>query len=562
MTLLGHIIRYDVRQFRLAIAIWLLVVGADFAIEGLQPLASRGLRAGLMLDIVGLLVVLARALMTVVIVPLIVQAHPLVGSDAFWLTRPVPPRILLASKLVLLGALVVGVPLAADLVLMTAYGVPADAMARTALQRVIWHSLLLALLMSGAVLTRNLARFAVLGGGALLSLAVVMAILSVLAMSSSDVQIVARTARSMAPLEPPDATAEFVWIVLLCGAGMVLVAVQYGSRRPTLAIAAGGAGAAFAFAAATAWPWPLLRPQLTVPAWAQSDSALKIAVDPASVRFNGGYTIGDGPSWELARAEGWLAPVAPSWLATVHLAHAALQLPDGTRITSRAHGYSAELPAVLKGEPSSSVAVRSLLGVERIIGPHPRVGESPVVFVMSDRDRIRLAGSEAAYTADFVVSLRQLSVAATLPLARGAVYQDGAYRVSIAGVRPQPESVSVDLRISDANTAFDRDAPTEYTFYVVNRADREAMEARISFETGSAAFIPFWYGVHIAVGSPWAGFRAWSQSATFPAYYDRGEGQAVDRDWFEAAEMVIVRSVLYGSVRRSVTFDRLRMPSR
>ena len=44
-----------------------------------------------------------------VLIPAGVQTHPLVGSDAFWMTRPIPPGTRLVSKTVLLGTVIIAV---------------------------------------------------------------------------------------------------------------------------------------------------------------------------------------------------------------------------------------------------------------------------------------------------------------------------------------------------------------------------------------------------------------------------------------------------------------------
>ncbi len=73
----------------------------------------------------------------------IVQEHPTVGSTAFWMTRPIPPRLLAASKIVLIGAVFVGAPVAGDVVLAIAYSVPPGDLlasaANTALVNGLWE---------------------------------------------------------------------------------------------------------------------------------------------------------------------------------------------------------------------------------------------------------------------------------------------------------------------------------------------------------------------------------------------------------------------------------------
>ena len=57
-------------------------------------------------------------------VPLVVQADPLVGTDAFWMTRPIPWRALLAAKVIPLWVFIAAVPVVAEAAAMVAYHVP------------------------------------------------------------------------------------------------------------------------------------------------------------------------------------------------------------------------------------------------------------------------------------------------------------------------------------------------------------------------------------------------------------------------------------------------------
>ena len=77
---------------------WLLLVAASAALEGAWPAMAVAMAARQTVGIGGNLLALAEVLFSVVFIALVVQEHPLVGTTAFWMTRPIPPRALLASK--------------------------------------------------------------------------------------------------------------------------------------------------------------------------------------------------------------------------------------------------------------------------------------------------------------------------------------------------------------------------------------------------------------------------------------------------------------------------------
>lgn len=93
------------------------------------------------------------------------------------MTRPIPPRTLFASKVVLLAALTVLLPCAARLALMLWIQIPAREALLVALDTAISRTAWLAVLIAGAVMTLNLARFALLCGAVFVAFVLFISIL-------------------------------------------------------------------------------------------------------------------------------------------------------------------------------------------------------------------------------------------------------------------------------------------------------------------------------------------------------------------------------------------------
>jgi hypothetical protein len=119
----SHIARKDLRQHRLWIAAYLAVVvvralligaGIDASVRGQHLLVSFGMAY------LGLCVLHLALLVTIAVQ--LVQGDRLVGTTAFWLTRPVARGSLLASKLCLAVGLLVAVPVVLDGLVVGANG--------------------------------------------------------------------------------------------------------------------------------------------------------------------------------------------------------------------------------------------------------------------------------------------------------------------------------------------------------------------------------------------------------------------------------------------------------
>jgi len=170
MTLVAHLVRADVRRFRLLLAAWVLVEIADTVFTGVQPLLTGDSRASMTIGLLAMVLFFTRWLGMIVIVALVVQTHPLVGSDAFWMTRPIPPRALFASKVLSLATTFLAVPALCVVVLMAAFRVPVEQIVLVAIQTILFQSLWVAIVMALSAMTRNLARFVLVAGALLVSL--------------------------------------------------------------------------------------------------------------------------------------------------------------------------------------------------------------------------------------------------------------------------------------------------------------------------------------------------------------------------------------------------------
>jgi hypothetical protein len=507
--------------------------------------------------LVGSLLWLAELLFGVALIALLVQAHPLVGSDAFWMTRPISPRALLAAKAILLGVVMIALPVFADAGLMALYEVPPTRIATVSLQTALFWTLWVVALMSAAALTPNLTTFAWLLGGALLAMALIIATILAIAMASF-ADLPSSASGSLDTNEP---TSDIVFWVLLVVAGVTLLLVQYRTRIRTRAIAGGVGGILVAIVVTWAWPWPILAPRIVMPAWAADASMLRLAASSETVEIDEELSwLHRHPVWNVVRARVTLAGIAPEWSASVGVQQAAVQVEGETRITSTVSTHPAEVP-LEDGQPLQILGVqRRLLGVQRLLDtsePHPP-HDSAILLFLSDPDLRRLAPANGTYQGRFRVSLTRHDLEAVLPLRNGAVHQNGAYRFAIRAVERARGRVSVVAHESNALSMFDRQPPHHFTFYLRNPRAGEALhgaEHELRDDGALLRFMPFATGF---VGAENPGFRARALLLQFPpGYGPQKKPLRLDDRWIEQAELVIVSAIPAGSVERTLAIADL-----
>ncbi len=558
MKLLLHLLAADIRRFRLMIGLWLIVSAASTALDGVRPMFASEAFAMNGIDVAGDLVGLAELLFGFVLIPLVVQTHPLVGSDAFWMTRPIPPRALLVSKLVLMAALIVVVPVACEVVLMIAYKVPPQRMAAVAVQTTLWQSLYLTVVMALAALTRNLARFALLFGGLLLALALTAVIMVTIELARvDDAAAVGVLTVSGGPPPPSvgDPTPEIVFLLVIVAAGLALLMVQYATRSGRRSALVGVAGLVAAWVVPSVWPWPLLQPRLYVPDWAAGDSALRLSADPQSVGFDTGdpWTMRKRV-WSIGRALIRLDGIEPGWLPSVAVTGAVLELNPDAHLSSPGFAHAVAIPIGEEKRPALRGVMQAALGVGRLVTQDSREPERAVVLLIREADFKRYAPGTGLYRGRAAVELTREEVVATLPVQTGATFQDGPYRVVVDEVRIAPASLGIRARISDARTSFDRRPTPTYAFYLRNLQHSEAVGSSVISLQQNTLLIRLLPGLSYGNSSSSNGFSATRHFIRFPPGYAPAEKDRLDIDdaWIAGAEIVIVRATAGGSVPRAL----------
>jgi hypothetical protein len=550
MKLVAHLVRADVRRFRLLLAAWVLIEVLSTVFTGLQPVLAGDPRTMPAVGLLGTVLVLTRWLGMIVIVALVVQAHPLVGSDAFWMTRPIPPRALLASKVLLLGTTFIAVPALCEMVLMAACLVPIREMVPVSLQTILFQSLWVAFVMALSSLTRNLARFVLLTGGLLASLVLLFSVMIAVAMRDMSGGPRLSVVASRPVLSP---AADVVSLLLLITAAVVAVVVQYRTRTTRLSVSAGVAGVAIVILVAWMWPWHP-RP-LPVPEWASRETALRLVAESPKGEFSSEHWSpwSRSEGWRIGRARLRLSGIEEGWLATVRLADSSMQFDDGVTLANAGNGYQEPIPFESIDDSPTRVVTRHVLAVGRVSegsqGNWPAAGVP--ALVVSQADFTKYSAASGTYRGRYLVDLDRVEIAAALPLQPGAEYRDRRRRILVDQVIPQTQSASIRVRQFTAATMFDSAPLPQLSFYLRNRDAAEAVAGSPGGTLHMTTGLPSMLGFYPASGGSGDGFNATAEYITFPGY-SKEDAVNISPDWLSRAELVIVRTVQWGSVTRTV----------
>lgn len=557
MTLLAHLARTDLRQFRWPILLWIVLVVAETILLASRPALGADVRlyanAGMLLGLLWW----ASQIGILLLVPLIVHGHAAVGTDAFWMTRPLPAPVVFASKMLLLGVVTVLLLCAVRLALMLWIGVPAGAALFVTLDTAIANTAWLAVLMAGAALTVNLSRFALLCGAVIVAF-VLLATLMIMRLqmdaAAGTASVAVGASSQPAAPTPEDPTQAVLFMLAVAAAGFALVAIQYRTRRRILSVPLAIGGLALAVVAISYWPIPILRVQSVLPAWTGRPGALQLrAPSPIIELANETSWFGTPDPLRTGIASVALSGLEPGWVPRLELLGATLVLDNGTALASHGRGYQSAPLLDGSADAPGRAAARAVLGVEQVFGMQESSSNSAVMLALPATELRAAAESRGHYRGDFAVRLAHWESVAALPLRPGAAFQDDAYKFALEQVSAgSGNTISLRGREWRATSSFDRKPMITYAFYVRNAQRSRAIEGHHAEPSGGIHSFPVGLPFAVSDGGP-SRFFLRTAIVTFPPPYGPQE-QKIDWDpaWYADAELVVVRVTEQGAVVRTL----------
>jgi hypothetical protein len=546
----------DVRRFRWAIVAWIVLIATATVFDIVVPSFSYEEQhrfIGTTRQTVTLLV-LTLHFLSVLLIALVVQAHPPVGTEAFWMTRPIEPRVMWSAKTALAAVLMVGLPVLAQAVVMAIHGVPAIQIARVGADSAVFRMLWVAIFMTFAALTQGMAQFLLLSGAVLAITAVTLVF--GFGMSAQ----VERPLFEGVPLDRQlaDPTRVLLTIIGVALACLAAAALQYHTRLRSRTIPVLILALCVVAGLVSLWPWRTFEPRLTVPAWAMDASRARLMADAGTAEFDGPLSTRQAlsDSWWGARARVVIDGMERGWYGQPNLVDASLSIAGGPTLTSPGATFDRTTPSARQAALREALDVRWIgMAYTPDEGPHYQ----PTVFGVRETDVRRYPSAVGSYRGRFRIDLDKVTVGASLPLTAGASHQSGAYHVAIEQVQRAPDgSVTIILRERDATSVFDP-VPSSSEFFLRNAGNAEAIQGSTYQYSGpleapqvlDSAF--FMYR-----GS---GLRHWYGWLTVPASADGAVKWSRERGWFADAELVIVRTRPVGSVLRTLEISEIRLPS-
>jgi ABC-type transport system involved in multi-copper enzyme maturation permease subunit len=431
MPLTLHLLKKDLRRSQLLLTCWLLLVAVQFAIMA-SSLHPEDRLASLTYSAISGFGPSLGAIVFGVLVALLVQEEPPAGTTGFWLTRPMSRSAVLRAKVVF-GAILLAVPVMAEVIVLAAAGVTGHDLALAVPEMILDELQIFLAAAVLAALTPNFARFAI--AAAVVWVGLYLANLGVNWLSSYVSRDSTAGGMNFTTLLKSRKIAHAILISVGFGTAF---AYQYLTRRTARALAIAVFTELGAIAIDFAWPLDFFPPRPAPPTTVKLDSAaIHTTLQDTHVQD---LLPDQSSSQQLKNVGGNLVVKG---------------LPEGYVALPRS-----VLPR-LTGSDGRTVPARPPRQTNYFFVPFPRMFESAFgqVFVYGQRfysetvptglvllkadDFRKYAGQRLTFSSDFGFELEHYIIRARMPLAKGSRANLGSEHEIITDVLRDGDLVDV-----------------------------------------------------------------------------------------------------------------------
>jgi hypothetical protein len=372
---------------------------------------------------------LVAPLMSILLVGLVIHLDPLLGTRAYWMTRPVRPLALLGAKVAFLFFFLVLFPALVELSLLIQFGLEPSRWMESLLAALGWNALLPAFVVPLATLTSSIPVFLVACIAGAIAVLVVDSYAGLWSVSGH----AATVGWSLA-----------VWAVV--GAGAVVVWRQYHRadvRTSAILLAIGLLLGPFALKL----PWH--RPQPN-----PEGKELSVTVSPQAPA--GSYEVVTG-LWPEAVTLRWgLFNAPPDQFYELQRIWGKVRLDDGRQIVASAVGSEGRSSAYGAGALKEALAGYSWYGA-------PLKSHSPASLAFwADDDTASVVGRTVSFEGQVQLQAYAYELAGTLPLLPGERLRHGSLNLEVLGARPVAADIAVDVYYSRVRSEHFRAGRTEF----------------------------------------------------------------------------------------------------
>ena len=569
MKFIPYLFKKDLIRLKYLLLVWLLLILAQsaLAIGGIN-LAAELLQFQMFLPLLVKMIGFLQGLMIIVIVPLIIQDDSIVGTTAFWFTRPISRKGLLFTKSCLVLILLVILPLIAEIFVLASHGATAYHLFLAVPEILIEKLAFITPFVILAALTPKFSRYALVGVIIFTVFVVVGIILTVITIFLPYLHFIRYFVNVKIYKNPSLAAsidvAKDIYVILI---GSFLIVHQFLTRHTARTIMWLVIAFLVMICFPRMWNWDFLKEELYI---AETSTAIS---DSLSVEFDTQYIV---VSDELRIRKKDVREKSISIKQTVKglpvgqfailkdMEEVQMKYPDGTVLESEyTSTYQRETPYNKK----YMLPIQAVLKDIKLLNPYEKKFSYTEIFSLDESDFYQFKNKTGTYSAQADFDIYEYEIVSQLPLNQGSRDSFGSEQIVVYDILERPHAISVIINEKKINLLFDRsvkrksrydlsqDIYSQYNhvYLIVNKNRHEAFLA----ETGGNL-----YADAMAAFGP-TRLETVAKQFDFTDLNDRSELlPKIDKEWLANAELVRLDAVKTGTAQINFTVEDFSLPSK
>ncbi len=563
MDFIPFLFKKDLKRLKYVLVVWLVLILAQSALGiGGPRLASESFEFQMLLPLLTKLIGFLQGLMMIVIIPLIIQADSVVGTTAFWFTRPISRKGLLLSKSLAMLTVMVLPLLVAELFVLGANGASVYHLLLAVPEVIIEKLAYIIPFVILASVTTKFSRYALVG---IIVVAIVVVVMILISVTGIIFPVIRQLGNSdiykIASLEASYNVVKSLFIIII---GSLLVTHQFMTRRTARTAKLLVAAYILMWCVTNFWNIDFLKETAAV-----KSSAIK--VEGVSLDFDSQYlTVSDEFRFSKSDAreksigtkdivrglpEGQFAILKGMY-------DAKMEYPDGNVLESeylstfKREGYYAE---------KFMLPIQSVLGDIKLVNPFTDKFSYTEIFSLDGRNLHQYKDKAGTYSAKANLDIYKYEIVSEVRLGEGMKDSFGAEQIVIYDVLKKDNAVSVVLHEKIINLLFDRRIKKVSRFDMSRNIYSEYNPVYLLFnKERREAFLPesgsnINANVMDALGP--MRLRTKSKLLDFTDVNNRNEVlPELDGEWLGSAELVRMNAVLTGTAEVDFTIEGFSLP--
>jgi hypothetical protein len=544
--------------------VWLLLILAQSALGiGGHRLASEIFEFQMLLPLLTKLVGFLQGLMMIVIIPFIIQDDSVVGTTAFWYTRPVSKKGLLLSKsLVMLTVLDLPL-LAAELFVLGANGASGYHLSLAIPEVVIEKLAYIIPFVILASVTPKFSRYALVG---IIMFAIVVVVMILISVAGMIFPVLRQFGNSeiykIASLKASHTVAKHLYEIIL---GVIIISYQFMTKRTVRTVMLVVGTYLLMWIGTFFWNIDFLKETAVVESSAIKVEGVSIDFDPQYLTVSDEFRFNKSDTREKSiSTKHIVSGLAEGRFAILKEMHnAKMEYPDGNVLESqylstfKREGYYAE-----KFMPS----IQSVLGDVKLANPFTDKFTYTEIFSLDGRNLLQYKDKAGTYSAKANLDIYKYEIVSKVRLGEGMKESFGAEQVVIYDVLKKENAVSVVLHEKIINLLFDRRVKKVSRFDMSRNiySEYNTVYLLVNKERGEAFLPEAGNNINANVMDAFGPMRLRTKSKLLDFTDVNSRNRVlpkIDDKWLADAELVRINAVLTGTAEIDFTVEDFSLPT-